>query len=200
MSIIGPFNKQSLIKSTGQTYKDVRTTMANLPLDDLFDRTKNDWSPWDTLKHLVKCSKPLTIVLRFPKFVIAFKWGKSARPSRQYHEVRKSYQAAIARGGQAGAFAPEFIEVPGAQDDAERMRAQVLKSWDKVNKNLLDVLEKWPEMYIDKYFLPHPILGKITIREMTMFTIYHNVHHLTKVKKLFAESLTKKKIRDEEDF
>lgn len=200
MSVIGPFNKQDLIKSLGQTYQEVRNTIGSLPLDDLYDRSKDSWSPSDTLRHLVKCAKPFALVLRLPKSIIAFKWGKSERPSQQYHEIRKFYQAELARGAQAGSFAPEFIEIPAAQDDAERMRTQILQNWDKVNRSLTSALESWPEMYFDKYFLPHPILGKITVREMIMFMIYHNVHHLTKVQKLFADSLRKQRERDEEDF
>lgn len=30
---------------------------------------------------------------------------------------------------------------------------------------------------LDKYILPHPLLGKLTIREMMYFTIYHVEHH-----------------------
>jgi len=200
MSLIGPFNKQDLIKTLGQTYQEVQNTMTSLPLDDFYDRSKNSWSPSDTLKHLVKSARPLTIALRLPKFIIGLKWGKSNRPSKQYHEVRKLYQSHLARGAQAGKYAPEFVEVPGAQDDAERMQADVLHKWNKVNKSLLAALERWPEMYLDKYFLPHPILGKITVREMIMFTIYHNVHHLAKVQKLNAETLQEKHKRDEEEF
>ncbi len=200
MSVIGPFNKQDLIKALGQTHQEVRSTIGSLPLDDLYDRSKDNWSPSDTLRHLVKCVKPITLALRLPRTVIGFKWGKSDRPSRQYHEMRKFYQGALARGAQAGSFAPEFMEIPAAQDDAESIRTKVFQNWDKAILSLTSVLESWPEMYFDKYFLPHPILGKITVREMIMFTIYHNVHHLTKVQKLFADSLRKQKKRDEEDF
>jgi len=30
---------------------------------------------------------------------------------------------------------------------------------------------------VDQYQLPHPVLGKLTIREMLFFTIYHNLRH-----------------------
>jgi hypothetical protein len=31
------------------------------------------------------------------------------------------------------------------------------------------------------YRLPHPLLGKLTVREMLFFTVYHNAHHLDQV-------------------
>jgi len=31
---------------------------------------------------------------------------------------------------------------------------------------------------LDRVMLPHPLLGKLTLREMLFFTIYHVEHHL----------------------
>jgi len=44
-------------------------------------------------------------------------------------------------------------------------------------QELVSVAEKWNEDELDQYQLPHPILGKLTIREMLYFTIYHNLRH-----------------------
>jgi hypothetical protein len=30
---------------------------------------------------------------------------------------------------------------------------------------------------LDEYLLPHPLIGKLTIREILYFTIYHNLRH-----------------------
>ena len=38
-------------------------------------------------------------------------------------------------------------------------------------------LEKYSESDLDLIILPHPLLGKITLREMMYFTIYHVQHH-----------------------
>jgi uncharacterized damage-inducible protein DinB len=34
---------------------------------------------------------------------------------------------------------------------------------------------------LDRLRLPHPALGKLTVREMLFFTIYHNIHHVENV-------------------
>jgi hypothetical protein len=44
-------------------------------------------------------------------------------------------------------------------------------------KWLSEKLNKFTEEELDKYILPHPLLGKLTIREMMFFTIYHVLHH-----------------------
>ena len=38
-------------------------------------------------------------------------------------------------------------------------------------------IEKISEEDLDYYVLPHPLLGKLTLREMLYFTIYHVKHH-----------------------
>jgi hypothetical protein len=42
---------------------------------------------------------------------------------------------------------------------------------------LARALEHWTEMDLDRCRLPHPLLGKITVREMLFFTLYHYEHH-----------------------
>ena len=42
--------------------------------------------------------------------------------------------------------------------------------------------DKFSEDEIDTYILPHPLLGKLTIREMIYFTIYHVEHHQNNTK------------------
>ncbi len=44
-------------------------------------------------------------------------------------------------------------------------------------QTLCSKLEKFDEIERDTYILPHPLLGKLTIREMLYFTIYHVAHH-----------------------
>ena len=44
--------------------------------------------------------------------------------------------------------------------------------------SLCSAIEKnWKDTQLDQYIVPHPLLGKITLREMGYFTIYHVQHH-----------------------
>jgi hypothetical protein len=38
------------------------------------------------------------------------------------------------------------------------------------------------EAKLDNFIAPHPLLGKITLRELCYFTIYHTQHHLHNIK------------------
>jgi hypothetical protein len=43
---------------------------------------------------------------------------------------------------------------------------------------LCAAVERWPERALDRYRLPHPLMGKLTVREMLLFTLVHNIHHV----------------------
>jgi hypothetical protein len=38
-------------------------------------------------------------------------------------------------------------------------------------------MERWSEAELDAYRLPHPLLGRLSVREMMFFTLLHNRHH-----------------------
>jgi len=38
-------------------------------------------------------------------------------------------------------------------------------------------IDRFSETQLDQLILPHPLLGKLTLREMLYFTIYHVQHH-----------------------
>ena len=59
------------------------------------------------------------------------------------------------------------------QEEKEELLKRFLEAKDLLVKNL----DRWPKGSLDKYQLPHPLLGKITVREMLYFTIYHTQHH-----------------------
>ena len=101
-------------------------------------------------------------------------FGKPEGRSKTYEEICEVYRAEIAKGAQAsGRFLPEQSLV----ENAEEKKAQLLLQWSKVSTELVETAGKWNDSDLDGYLLPHPLIGKITIREMLFFTIYHNLRH-----------------------
>jgi hypothetical protein len=55
----------------------------------------------------------------------------------------------------------------------------MLEKWFAVTGNYLQAIKSnCKEAQLDQYLVPHPLLGKITLRELGYFTIYHTQHHL----------------------
>ena len=133
------------------------------------------WSPADHVRHLRKSIAPLVPALAMPRFVILGMFGWRRAGSRAYPVLREIYLRALGNGGQAGRFAPSPRPIPA---DAAQYREEVLAEWQRTSDELLVEVARWPETSLDRCRLPHPLLGKLTVREMLFFTLYHNAHHL----------------------
>ena len=92
-----------------------------------------------------------------------------------YEELCQIYRAEIAKGAQASGRYLPHQQTPDS--DAEAKKRDSLKQFSNASRELVASAEKWDEKELDEYSLPHPILGKLTIREMLFFTIYHNLRH-----------------------
>lgn len=142
---------------------------------DFFTRHGDVWSPSDNVDHLIRAVKPIAKALKLPKFTLQAMFGKPEKPSMTYEELCKIYRDEIARGAQAsGRYLPNQ-ESP--TEDPEAKKEALLDQWSKANVELLSAVEKWDLDEMDRYLLPHPLIGKLTIREMVFFTIYHNLRH-----------------------
>ena len=90
------------------------------------------------------------------------------------------YKLRLEAGGKAmGRFIPKPV-LPGQK---AILKNKLIKAVDRLCKKI----DKYNEKQLDYYILPHPLLGKLTVREMLYFTIYHVEHH----QKSMLENLSK---------
>jgi uncharacterized damage-inducible protein DinB len=146
-----------------------------IPAADFFKRDGEVWSPSDNLDHLIKAVKPISKALKLPKITLQAMFGKAEKPSITYAELCSIYRDEIAKGAKASDRYLPNQETPVG--NAEEKKNVLLEQWAKANAELLSVVEQWDEGELDQYLLPHPLIGKLTIREMIFFTIYHNLRH-----------------------
>lgn len=167
--------KPELLSALKDSNQRAENWFRIIPTSDFFTRHGEIWSPSDNVDHLIKAVKPISKALKLPKITLQAMFGKPEKPSMSYEDLCDRYRAEIARGAQAsGRYLPNQ-ETP--TDDVEGKKKALLDQWSKANEELLSVVEKWDESELDKYLLPHPLIGKLTIREMIFFTIYHNLRH-----------------------
>lgn len=177
-----PFTKEELLQTFGRVNKDVADFFSSIPTEKFYLHPQDVWSVRENLDHLNKAVSPLITALSLPKIVPSLLFGKAKKPSRRFEEIRLTYQSVLKDGGKAGGrFLPDKNETP---KDAENEKQKLLRKWKKTSDKLISVLKKWSEKDLDTYTLPHPLLGKLTVREMLFFTLYHNTHHVTNVRKL----------------
>ena len=137
-----------------------------------FENTKDGkWSAAQNLDHLILAIKPLQPAFSLPGIILKALFGKANRPSRSYEALVEKYRSKLSSGGRAsGRFIPKTILF--------NEKDILIKKYNRQKDKLIKKIKKQSELKLDKYILPHPLLGKITLREMLIFTIYHTEHHL----------------------
>jgi DinB superfamily len=161
-----------------ETIKNKLSESHNSFVDFVFGLTeveflngKNDkWTAGQQFEHIYLGVKPVRQILSLPKFMLKLIWGQANRESKDYDELVKKYLIKLENGGRVtGRFIPKTVSI----EKGGKLKVTLLK---EVN-NLCSKLDKFTESELDKYILPHPLLGKLTVREMLYFTIYHVGHH-----------------------
>ena len=63
--------------------------------------------------------------------------------------------------------------------DINRMftKPEILSRFQKECEDIKVITLEWSEEDLSSYVIPHPILGKFSVREMLYFTIFHTTHH-----------------------
>ena len=134
----------------------------------------SSWSPAQTVRHLTKSTRPVVKALAMPAIVLRILFGTAKRHSMTYDQVVSRYRQALAEGGRAGRFAPS----QRSADDLGAWRRTIMAEFVAVDRELRKRISQWHDKQLDRFLLPHPLLGKLTVREMLFFTLYHQQHHI----------------------
>ena len=165
--------------------ESVRYWSAYSP-DSFFRRpTPEVWAPADQVRHLTKAIRAVNRGLGLPRVALLVLFGWSGR-SRSFEVLSDDYKAALAAGGRAGRFAPSAVD---AAERSEAGRARIMQHHAAAVETFARTLERWSDGALDRYRLPHPLLGRLTVREMAYFTLLHNVHHVNVAERRRRESL-----------
>ena len=134
------------------------------------------WSAGQQLKHIVLSVRPLAQGFLVPRFFLKIIFGKANRASISYEGLVQKYDEKLRLGGRAsGAFLPKAVSFSEKEKLFGKLRAYL----NSIKKSLAN----YTESDFDLLILPHPLFGKITVREMLYFTTHHVFHHqeLTKL-------------------
>ncbi len=184
MTSTSPHTKDDLLRAFDQQEVDSLAYWNAFDTETFFRRIGPTWSPAETVRHLSKSTRPVVKALKMSRLLLRLLFGKARRASMSYEEFTTRYLQALAQGGQAGRFAPSAQSL----DDRQAWRNAIMRDFTNVNAQLRDAVQRWPEGKLDRLQLPHPLLGKLTVREMLFFTLYHHGHHVAVVKRRLVVS------------
>jgi hypothetical protein len=112
--------------------------------------------------------------MRLPGIVPRLLFGVGMSPSRSFAQIQSIYQEALSNGAQAGNYAPRRLEYP---EYPKGVRQKIMLEWNRVWGQLIRATHGWDDRSLDRLRLPHPLIGKLSMREMLYFTLYHHRHH-----------------------
>ncbi len=132
------------------------------------------WTAGQHVIHLVQSTKPLLKALKLPNFLLKWKFGTSNRPSRTYNEVINRYKEKLELVGPGivGPFSRSMPDSP--QSEAQKWMNEL----SDLNTRINNITLKCSDSTLDKVILPHPLMGKMTLREILMWNAYHTSHHI----------------------
>lgn len=162
--------KETIIKSLNDAVQQFNVLISNLNQNE-FEKNYNDkWSAGQDLVHLIKVLRIVNIGYALPKPLIGILHESNTSESRPFELLRTLYKTSLAGGAKSPVL---YLPKPVAFLDKENL----IKKHQILNQALISKLNKMSESDLDKYQLPHPILGKVTLRELATFTCFHTEHH-----------------------
>ncbi|HEX2684757.1 MAG TPA: DinB family protein [Ferruginibacter sp.] len=170
--------KKEIITASEKIFSQFSATCQSMDDAYLFKRPGEKWSVAENVQHMIISTNTTTLAYRLPKFLVKWIGGTPNRASRTYEEVKAKYYKKLSEGGRAsGRFVPKPIEIKYGKE-------KLLDNWDKATAKFIAALSKHrSEQDLDNYLARHPLLGRITLRELCYFTIFHTEHHLNSIQK-----------------
>ncbi len=167
--------KDQIIIASEKTFADFTKSCKAVDENIFFKRmTEDKWSIAENIQHLIISTNTTTLAYTLPAFIVRWISGKPNRISKSYNGLVEKYKEKLAAGGKAsGRFVPKPLDIKYG-------RQQLMEDWDKAAAKYINALKNNTSAdKLDNYLARHPLLGRITLRELCYFTIYHTEHHLS---------------------
>ncbi len=167
--------KEMIKSALRETMEALSGLVATASEQSFKSQPNGKWGVAQQTDHLSIANYITASGFAMPKPVLKTVFKSANRISQPYDEVVWRYQQQLSQGAKAPLpFQPVFIRFTS--------RTVVQKVWANSCEVLLKATDNWTEEELDAYLLPHPILGKITARELLLFTVYHIRHHYNSMK------------------
>jgi len=170
-------DKKAITELLEQKHQELFMWLENEPEEKWMQGPEGKWTAGQHAQHLLNSLQLLNHAMSFPNFLLKYKYGSANRPLRSYEAVAKRYEEKLAANlDRAEKFNRTLKVPPIAKKDA------IITSLKIQNKKLQHKTLKWKDKNLDKLILPHPLMGKMPVRELIMWTAHHTEHHLHSLK------------------
>lgn len=133
---------------------------------------KGKWKSGQQALHLLQSIKPLNDALSMPKFLLRYKFGKANRDVRSYETIVERYQERLKDVKGKTFKGSQNMKIPNVKE-----KKYILTRLQVECKKLQYKTKKMSDRQLDTLILPHPLMGKMPVREIIMWTAHHIEHH-----------------------
>jgi hypothetical protein len=168
-------SKLILIKSLRNSVENFNELISNLNKEEFEINLNNKWSAGQDLFHLIKLLRILNIAYLIPKPLLGLLYGINKDEQRSFEHLQMLYKKALANGAKSPSI---YIPKPVLFEN----KTSLLEKHQLLNEKFIEKINKHNEDELDKFRLPHPILGKVSLRELVLFTSFHTIHHFELLK------------------
>lgn len=168
-----PRTRDEILAALEARSREVLEAVAAIPDDAFMAGDTERWGPGQHLTHVTSAHARLARALADPAGLPE----QPAGESRDYAEVQGAYVAALA------ATPPALLARNSRTGAAEGTRAEIVARYEAASSRLREAAGAWDEGALDARGVPHPLLGVIRVREMLLFMLYHDLHHLEGIRR-----------------
>jgi hypothetical protein len=160
-------------------HRAIAEYVLGLPEANFFDSSPQQWGPAHHLGHLSLVHEAVT-----RGFVAKQRLQEYTEPSKSYESFRDSYLEKL-KTAPANFFAnnPFTATVEGLSQES------LINTFRQKAQTLCHGLQDYSEDELDHKAMKHPLVGLISAREMAMFTVFHDQHHLNGMKRLLSREV-----------
>lgn len=160
-----------------EKYSSLLSWLEQQPDESWTRGPEGKWTTGQQALHLLQSIKPVNDALSMPKFLLRYKFGKANRPFRDYTTVVNRYHERLEQAKGKTFKESQNMKVPELTD-----KTYILNRLQVEQKKLQYKTKKMKNRHLDGLILPHPLMGKMPVREIIMWTAYHVEHHLSILK------------------
>jgi len=149
--------------------------------DDQFNEeiVPKKWTSAQHLVHLTKSVKGVRKGLEMTPETLQKAFGNLKRDEWSYQELATNYKRVLDNGAVAPAnMSPSSV--------SNFIKDETISKFEDETSKLVEGIGKWNNDNISKFGLPHPRMGLLSIREMLMFCVLHNLHHLKSLRQNYS--------------
>lgn len=163
--------KQELLKAFKDNHQKFTQYIAHLDPEKFTYNSPNKWSAGQQLMHVLLTLTPFPKILPSQSY-IAEKFGTIDRTTWDYATVLNNYLKTERKAPEQ--FVPDGVI---AADQKEEIMSGIQHHIEIITSLLTD----YSEAALDTLCIPHPLLGKLSVREMFYLMSYHPLHHLKQI-------------------